>query len=62
MTIDPNWHKSSYSSGDGGNCIEVADNASDAVLVRDTKDHGQGLITVSPSAWAAFVTEAKNRA
>ena len=33
----PQWRKSSYSSGEGGSCIEVADLAP-AVGVRDSKD------------------------
>lgn len=55
---DPNWHKSTY-SGSNDNCVEVADNLpTGAVLVRDTKDHGAGLLTVSPAAWEAFVKAA----
>lgn len=56
-----NWHKSTYSTGTN-NCIEVADDAPGAVMVRDTKDHGRGIIEVSPSAWSAFIAEAKRRA
>lgn len=50
------WHKSTYSSGDGGNCVEVAAEPA-AVLVRDTKDHEQGIVSVHPQAWAAFLAE-----
>ena len=35
-----NWRKSSYSGADGGECVEVA-STSNAVMVRDTKDHEQ---------------------
>ena len=31
-----NWRTSSYSSGDGGQCVEVA--SGDAIMVRDTTD------------------------
>lgn len=31
------WRKSSYSGANGGNCVEVADDAR-VVLVRDTTD------------------------
>ncbi|GAB3808228.1 DUF397 domain-containing protein [Micromonospora zhanjiangensis] len=49
------WHKSSKSSGNGGDCVEVADNLPDVIGVRDTKDRqGPGLI-FAPSAWRAFV-------
>jgi len=32
------WHKSSYSSTPGGNCVEVAVMADGGVAVRDSKD------------------------
>lgn len=31
------WRKSSYSGGDGGNCLEVATGDPDIVPVRDSK-------------------------
>jgi hypothetical protein len=46
------WRTSSYSSGDGGQCVEVA--ASDGVAVRDTKDRDGGTLTFTADAWAAF--------
>jgi hypothetical protein len=48
------WFKSSYSSGEGGECIEIAP-ASSAIHVRDSKDTGQGGFAVAPTAWAAFL-------
>ncbi|KQX59424.1 MULTISPECIES: DUF397 domain-containing protein [unclassified Streptomyces] len=54
---EPNWHKSTY-SGDNDNCIEVADNLP-RVRVRDTKDHAQGELTVTPAAWSAFTAYAR---
>lgn len=32
------WHKSTFSNGNGGNCVEVARNLPDIVAVRDSKD------------------------
>ena len=32
------WRKSSYSSGNGGNCVEIAVNLPGVVAVRDSKD------------------------
>ncbi|MEU5301770.1 DUF397 domain-containing protein [Streptomyces noursei] len=62
-TVVPNWHKSSYSSGNPDNCVEVADNDPAAVLVRDTKQAGRGpVLTVSPTAWSAFADFAKSSA
>ena len=47
------WRKSTYSDGNGGNCVEVADGQG-AVLVRDTTDRGGAMITVPDAAWARF--------
>ncbi|MFJ8078631.1 DUF397 domain-containing protein [Streptomyces sp. NPDC096176] len=49
------WHKSSYSNGDGGECVEVARNLPGIVPVRDsTVPHGPVLV-VSADAWVPFV-------
>lgn len=42
----PRWRKSSYSSDNGGNCIELADLAT-AVGVRDSKDPEGPHLTVA---------------
>ena len=49
-----NWVKSSYSTGSGGECVEVAA-APGAVHVRDSKDTSRVALTVEPEAWSAFV-------
>jgi hypothetical protein len=41
----------------GGNCVEVADNLADRVLVRDPKDRPGPVLTFGPVAWTAFVTD-----
>lgn len=46
------WRKSSFSSGSGGACVEVA--SSDDVAVRDTTNRDGGTRTFSAAAWAAF--------
>ena len=51
---DSAWFKSSYSSGEGGECVEVAA-ASGAVHVRDSKVAAGPVLTVTPEAWAGFV-------
>ncbi|MBO8184956.1 DUF397 domain-containing protein [Streptomyces spirodelae] len=56
-TTDLSWFKSSYSSGDGDNCVEVATQAH-AIHVRDSKDANLRPLTISPSAWAAFTAHA----
>jgi hypothetical protein len=48
------WFKSSYSAGDGGQCVEVAAGVG-AVHVRDSKDTTRAALAVLPSAWTTFV-------
>jgi hypothetical protein len=48
------WLKSSYSAGDGGQCVEVATTPG-TVHVRDSKDTTRAALTVQPTAWTAFV-------
>ncbi|MFI6008695.1 DUF397 domain-containing protein [Streptomyces sp. NPDC051243] len=51
--MTPNWRTSSYTETQ--NCVEVADNDPEHVLVRDTKARGRGVLAVQRSSWAAFV-------
>jgi hypothetical protein len=53
------WHKSSYSGGDGGNCLEVALGHAALVPVRDSKNPTGPKLVFRASAWAAFVTGLK---
>ncbi|MFF5282004.1 DUF397 domain-containing protein [Streptomyces sp. NPDC013171] len=55
MSTDLDWFKSSYSSEQGGDCVEVAAQP-DAVHVRDSKDTALPSFEVSPAAWGAFVS------
>ncbi|WP_369190349.1 DUF397 domain-containing protein [Streptomyces sp. R08] len=48
------WFKSSYSSNEGGNCIEVATHAA-AVHIRDSKNPAGANLTVSPGTWTEFL-------
>ncbi|MFD0404545.1 DUF397 domain-containing protein [Kitasatospora sp. NPDC127116] len=54
MSAEADWFKSSYSSDDGGECIEVAPSPS-TVHVRDSKDKAGPTLAFSPAAWSAFV-------
>jgi uncharacterized protein DUF397 len=54
------WRKSTYSDGNGGSCVEVAD-AARVVLVRDTKDRDGRTLTFSAQAWRAFAEQLKRR-
>ncbi|MGW4462087.1 DUF397 domain-containing protein [Micromonospora sp. NPDC004704] len=55
------WRKSTRSSANGGDCVEVADNLTGHVYVRDTKDRDGGTLTFGPNAWRAFVCAVKVR-
>jgi hypothetical protein len=48
------WRKSSYSSEEGGECVEVAARPG-RVHVRDSKDTARAALAVQPTAWTAFV-------
>ena len=53
------WHKSTY-SGQTGDCVEVAENLPDAVLVRDTKDRSRLVLKVQKGAWGGFLDACKS--
>lgn len=63
MNLSPNgvhWRKSSFSNGNGGDCVEVADLDDGRCAVRDTKDHGNGPTLVFTSReWIAFIAGVK---
>jgi hypothetical protein len=48
------WFKSSYSSDEGGACIEVAVQST-TIHIRDSKTPATPHLTVAPSTWAAFL-------
>jgi Domain of unknown function (DUF397) len=53
------WRKSSYSSSNGGNCVEVA-KTSHVIAVRDSKNPGDAAaLTFTRSNWRAFINHAK---
>ncbi|MFD5472310.1 DUF397 domain-containing protein [Streptomyces sp. NPDC127105] len=54
------WVKSTYSSGEGGQCVEVALGAP-TVHVRDSKDTARPALAVGQDAWAMFVAHAVDR-
>lgn len=55
----PLWRKS-IRSGANNNCVEVATNLPNRVLVRDTKHRSGPVLTFTPDEWAAFVAGAKD--
>lgn len=54
------WRKSSYSGGNGSNCVEVG-GASQAILVRDSKNLDAPSLLVSPRGWSDFTAQLKSR-
>lgn len=56
MTIEKlSWFKSSYSDGEGGQCLEVA-LTPDTIHLRDSKHPAGPRMTLSPAAWSAFLS------
>lgn len=53
------WHKSSYSSGNGGACVEVAGDGPEVVAVRDSKDPDGPALVFTPADWSAFIASLK---
>ncbi|MFF4605359.1 DUF397 domain-containing protein [Streptomyces sp. NPDC001339] len=51
------WFKSSYSSGSGDDCIEIAA-CPTTIHIRDSKDKDGPQLAVRAESWAAFVTYA----
>ncbi|HZG03155.1 MAG TPA: DUF397 domain-containing protein [Streptomyces sp.] len=68
MTLKPSagdgseleWIKSSYSSNDGPECVEVAA-APGTVHVRDSKNVRGPQLAFAPEAWADFVSHTAGR-
>ncbi|MFJ8198081.1 DUF397 domain-containing protein [Streptomyces sp. NPDC096152] len=54
------WTKSSYSTADGPDCVEVAA-VPDRILVRDSKAPQGPRLTLAPDAWATFLPYASGR-
>ncbi|MFF2732782.1 DUF397 domain-containing protein [Streptomyces sp. NPDC058008] len=54
------WRKSSYSNGEGGSCVEVADGFPGLVPVRDSKTPGGPALAFRAARWAQFVDALRN--
>ncbi|MFF4158805.1 DUF397 domain-containing protein [Streptomyces sp. NPDC001678] len=59
------WEKSSYSGGNGGQCVEFARSlmsSSGIIPVRDSKRGPDGPVLALPAAaWSAFLTGVKRQ-
>ncbi|MER5217569.1 DUF397 domain-containing protein [Streptomyces sp. NPDC002838] len=59
MTTPDNWQKSSYSgSGDGNNCVEIA-NRHTRIAIRDSKAPTDRILTIPTEAFTTFVEALK---
>ena len=47
------WRTSTY-SGNGGNCVEVANNLPAAIAVRDSKNPSGPQLILAPEEWRRF--------
>ncbi|WP_335937065.1 DUF397 domain-containing protein [Streptomyces sp. PTD5-9] len=56
------WTKSSYSTDNGGECVETQTTPDGLVAVGDSKDRGLGAHTFGPIPWQVFVTAVRNGA
>ncbi|MGW6732753.1 DUF397 domain-containing protein [Streptomyces sp. NPDC055013] len=56
MTRALEWFKSSYSSNDGPECVEVAISPADAAVhVRDSKNKDGARLAFEASSWVEFI-------
>ncbi|MFF2926152.1 DUF397 domain-containing protein [Streptomyces celluloflavus] len=53
------WRKSSYSSSNGGDCLEVADGFLGVVPVRDSKDPHGPVLVFPAGGWVSFLSLVK---
>ena len=61
MSADETWRKSSYSGGQGGNCVEVAARPADQLAVRDSQHKAGPVLRFSGDAWSVFTAGIKSR-
>ncbi|RMI30017.1 DUF397 domain-containing protein [Streptomyces triticirhizae] len=59
-TSDTPWRRSSYSSNQGGECLEVRDGVPGVVPVRDSKVTDGPTLNVPGPAWTMFVKHVKS--
>jgi hypothetical protein len=54
------WRKASYSTSNGGACVEVARNLPGTVAIRDSKNPTAPALHATPRQWAIFCTAIKH--
>jgi hypothetical protein len=55
------WRTSSYTNN-GGACVEVADDQSGIVAIRDSKDRNGPILLLTPMQWREFITKLRANA
>jgi hypothetical protein len=59
MALSPAWAKSSHSTPNGGNCVQVR-RTTTAVQIRDSKNPDGPVLTFTPAEWQAFTAAIKD--
>ncbi len=54
------WHKSTFSNGSGGNCVETAKTPDGGRAVRHSKHPDGPSLVFTASEWEAFVQGVRN--
>ena len=54
------WHKSTRSGSNGGQCVEVARNVPGVVAVRDSKNPEGTRLLFPPESWEVFTRTLKS--
>ena len=52
------WRKSTYSGGNGGQCVEVA-TAAAGIVVRDTANRSGVVLALPAGAWRSLLAEVR---
>ncbi|MEV6505675.1 DUF397 domain-containing protein [Streptomyces sp. NPDC051642] len=57
MPTGTQWRKSSYSSDQGGDCVEIAETPcpTSSLAIRDSKTPAGPILTLGPAAFTSFV-------
>ncbi|MYT72205.1 MULTISPECIES: DUF397 domain-containing protein [unclassified Streptomyces] len=56
------WRKSSYSGGQGGDCLEVVTTHPHLVPIRDSKNPTGPKLVLRAAAWTAFIDDLRRSA
>ncbi|WP_433362324.1 DUF397 domain-containing protein [Streptosporangium sp. CA-115845] len=54
--LNPTWRKSSLSSAEGQNCVEVAALPGGGQAVRDSKNPGGPVLKFTSGEWSTFIS------